>query len=415
LRDTSISELAPRRAFRTVDHSYRLDDVETKLESHIGRLSGGRPRSCGVFENGDLHARANRPNHAPTGPMVLDRLSDRECLEGAALIGGYQCCRQGNGVGAHGHPPDGFDAGVENIEDGLAYKPRPAPVECRLSGVQVPVGDLSGAKGEGPIQSQRLGFQMFYQGFATHPAMVFTHDGKEAPIFYPPGMDLFLIRHGQPDWTPNRLARNDPELTELGHEQAKRVAHRLESLDRVDELWVSTMRRAVQTSDPILPGSNHGTETYDWLQEINNPPGWDGAPADEIDKALQDANLRSMDDMWDGLPGGESFRDFHTRVVSGLEETLSTHGITPMSDEGRHLWTIDDPDKRVIIVAHAGTNAVVLGHLLGLQPVPWEWERFRQPHTGVSRLTMTRISTGWAFSLRQLGDVTHLHPGMVTE
>jgi hypothetical protein len=32
----------------------------------------------------------------------------------------------------------------------------------------------------------------------------------------------------------------------------------------------------------------------------------------------------------------------------------------------------------------------------------------------VSRLTMSRISTGWGFSLRQLGDVTHLRPEMIT-
>lgn len=227
-------------------------------------------------------------------------------------------------------------------------------------------------------------------------------------------MDLFLVRHGQPDWTPDRVARNDPSLTELGHEQAKRVAHRFETLDRLDELWVSTMTRAQETAAPFMAETRHERESYDWLQEINNPPSWDGEPADKIDEALAEANLRTMDEMWDGLPGGESFRDFHDRVVTGLEATLAIHGIEPMSSDHRHLWTIDDPDKRVIVVAHAGTNAVVLGHLLGLDPVPWEWERFRQPHTGVSRLTMTRISTGWAFSLRQLGSVGHLHPGMVT-
>lgn len=227
-------------------------------------------------------------------------------------------------------------------------------------------------------------------------------------------MELLLIRHGQPDWTPDRIARNDPDLSELGLEQAARVAHRLASLEHVDELWVSPMNRAKQTSIPIAQELQHETEEYDWLQEINNPPDWEGAPADEIDHALAEANLRTMDEMWDGLPGGESFRAFHQRVVGGLEATLASHGIAPMSDQHRHLWTVDEPDRRGIIVAHAGTNAVVLGHLLGLDPVPWEWERFRQPHTGVSRLTMSRISTGWAFSLRQLGNVAHLHPGQVT-
>jgi broad specificity phosphatase PhoE len=228
-------------------------------------------------------------------------------------------------------------------------------------------------------------------------------------------MDLFLVRHGQPDWAPDRIARNDPGLTGTGHEQAKRVAHRLSSLTSVDELWVSTMVRSQETADPVATELDMDTESYDWLREIQNPPEWDGQPVENIEKGFAKANFREMDEMWDGLPGGESFGAFHERVVSGLASTLDAHGIHPMDGNHRHLWSVDDPDKRVVIVAHAGTNAVVLGHLLGLDPVPWEWERFRQPHTGVSRLSMIRISTGWAFALRQLGDVAHLHPGMVTE
>jgi probable phosphoglycerate mutase len=139
------------------------------------------------------------------------------------------------------------------------------------------------------------------------------------------------------------------------------------------------MNRAVQTSEPIASELDHQTEVYDWLQEINNPPEWDGSPVDEIDRALRESNLRSMEEMWDGLPGGETFRAFHRRVVAGLQQTLDNHGIHPMHTEHRHLWEVHDPERRVIIVAHAGTNAVVLGHLLGLEPVPWEWERSASP------------------------------------
>jgi len=227
-------------------------------------------------------------------------------------------------------------------------------------------------------------------------------------------MDLYLVRHGQPDWAPERIARNDPALTELGREQASRVGHRMASLEGVDELWVSPMVRSAETAGPVATGLGTLPETYDWLREIQNPPEWDGEPVDEIENRLAEANLRSMEEMWDGLPGGESFRDFHDRVVGGLVETLDSHGIHPAAPDSRHLWNVDEPGKKVVIVAHAGTNAVVFGHLLGLDPVPWEWDRFRQPHTGVSRLTMIRVSTAWAFSLRQLGDVTHLHPGMVS-
>jgi probable phosphoglycerate mutase len=228
-------------------------------------------------------------------------------------------------------------------------------------------------------------------------------------------VEIYLIRHGQPDWTPGQVARNDPELTELGQEQAKRAAHRIAAVEAIDELWVSPMTRARQTADPVASETGITPEIYPWLEEIQNPPTWEGSPAEEIEKALHDANFRSMEEMWDGLPGGESFRAFHRRVVTGLEETLAAHGIRPMRNRHPHLWDVEDPGRRVAVVAHAGTNAVVLGRLLGLEPVPWEWDRFRQPHSGVSRLTMDRISEGWGFSLRQLGDVGHLEEPMVTE
>jgi probable phosphoglycerate mutase len=175
------------------------------------------------------------------------------------------------------------------------------------------------------------------------------------------------------------------------------------------------MNRARQTSDPVASETGIRPEVYSWLAEIQNPPEWEGTPAEEIEKAFEEANFRSMEEMWDGLPGGESFRAFHRRVVEGLEDTMAAHGIRPMYEQHRHLWDVDDPGMRVLVVAHAGTNALVLGRLLGLEPVPWEWDRFRQPHTGVSRLTMDRISEGWGFSLRQLGDVGHLDEAMVTE
>lgn len=227
-------------------------------------------------------------------------------------------------------------------------------------------------------------------------------------------MDLFLVRHGQPDWAPDRKARIDPTLTELGREQAARVGHRLSALEHIDQVWTSPLNRAMETSEPVASELDRQREVHNWLKEIQNPPEWDGEPVEVVERALEEASFRTMDEMWDGLPSGESFRSFHERVVNGLVETLDAHGVHPASPESHHLWSVDDPDQRVIIVAHAGTNAVILGHLLGLEPVPWEWDRFRQPHTGVSRLTTFRMSTGWGFSLRQLGDVTHLHPGMVT-
>lgn len=389
--------------------------METFLECMLGSLDRRSPGGCRVFEDGDFGTWADRPDQSPPGAMILCRLPDRKRLERTTVIGGDHGCCYRNRVCTHGHPADCLNLSCKNLVDRPADDPGALAIKCGLTGIEIPRRNSTGPECERAVCSQGMSLQMLEQGVSCHHIIVL------APGVQPPSpmflcMDLLLVRHGEPDWAPDRLVRNDPELTELGQAQATRVAHRLASLDRVDELWVSSMNRAMQTADAIIADLDldHGHEVYEWLQEINNPPEWEGAPAEEIDRHFKEANTRSMEDMWDGLPGGESFRAFHERVVGGLAETLDSHGIHPMDPDHRHLWTVDDPDRRVIIIAHAGTNAVILGHLLGLDPVPWEWERFRQPHTGVSRLTMIRISTGWAFSLRQLGNVAHLHPGMVT-
>ena len=68
----------------------------------------------------------------------------------------------------------------------------------------------------------------------------------------------------------------------------------------------------------------------------------------------------------------------------------------------------------LVIVAHGGTNAVLLGVLLGLEAVPWEWDRFLWQHTSVAVVTTHRVADGRAFGLRSFGDVSHLPADMVT-
>ncbi len=72
------------------------------------------------------------------------------------------------------------------------------------------------------------------------------------------------------------------------------------------------------------------------------------------------------------------------------------------------VWHIERPDARVAIVAHAGVNGVLLSLLLGLAPVPWEWDRFVTPHASITRLESMALADGHTFSLTRLGDVEHL-------
>ncbi len=223
-------------------------------------------------------------------------------------------------------------------------------------------------------------------------------------------MWLTLIRHAEPAYVVDGVSWTDPPLTARGQQQAKLVAERVARW-RVDEVWVSSMVRARETAEPIADTTGVEPRVYEWLGEIRNPPEWDGSPADEIEEFFATSQDRSIEEMWDGAPGGESFRDFHSRIRTGLESAFEERGIRRAED--LHLWRGVD-DRRVVIVAHGGTNALILGLLLGVEPTPWEWDRFTHVHSGVSRLISVPTAGYHAWSLRALSDRSHLPAGMVS-
>ena len=224
-------------------------------------------------------------------------------------------------------------------------------------------------------------------------------------------MDLVLVRHAQPEWARDNISQVDPELTELGARQAELVAERLAG-EHFDHVLVSTSRRAQATARPVrqrladVPATDRV-----WLHEIYLPQAWADTPNEEVGRALREARDRPRDEWWDGLPGGESFRDFHERVTTGLMEELAAFGATRGPDG---LWNVPDEDLRLLMIAHAGTNSLVLGALLGLEPEPWEWERFASDHASVTLLRTTAIAGGHIFGLQRFSDVEHLPDDLVT-
>ena len=99
--------------------------------------------------------------------------------------------------------------------------------------------------------------------------------------------------------------------------------------------------------------------------------------------------------------------DFVARVRAGAAQFLATHGIRPAPGE-LPVWHIDEPGRRTGFIAHAGTNSVLVCHLLGLSPTPWEWDRLVMRHASISRLVALPVGDGHVFSLRSLSDVEHL-------
>ena len=220
-------------------------------------------------------------------------------------------------------------------------------------------------------------------------------------------MELIFIRHGEPDWTGDESTLRDPPLTVRGHQQAELAAERLAAAPDVPtDLVVSPALRSQETARPIAARTGLTIHTVDDLLELGMPSRA-GLTEEEGQQLQADSFNRRPPQWWDGLEGGETFAHFHTRVTGALEGILADRGIRPDAEHER-LWSIDDPDRSIIIVAHGGTNAVAIGSLLGAAPAPWEWRRFTSNHAAVTRLRAMEFSGGFVWALQAFNDQEHL-------
>lgn len=221
-------------------------------------------------------------------------------------------------------------------------------------------------------------------------------------------IEIVLVRHAQPHWEPEGKAIDDPELTPLGRQQADRVAEALGE-ERFDAFYVSPLRRTLETAAPLARRLGMEAAVQPWLEEMRLP-SMGGTPVEEVHHFLAAARARSLEAWWEGIPGGESFRHFHERVVGGVEPLLSGPHRVGVHEEGAwRLWQLPDGDpQRVLFVCHAGTSAVLVSHLLGIDPVPWEWERFRLGWAGIARLVTNRVAGGAVWRLLSFDERRHL-------
>ena len=218
-------------------------------------------------------------------------------------------------------------------------------------------------------------------------------------------MEFILVRHGQPEWVRDGLNVVDPPLTELGHRQAEHMASALAG-EHFDEMLVSPLLRARQTAAPLFAAADRVELVDAWLEEIRDPD-WHGTPAEIARKAYSELTARNIDAQWDGLHGGEPMRDFAARIHAGASNFLVERGIERVDHE-LPFWSIKEPGRRIVLVAHAGTNSVFMCHLLGLQPTPWEWDRFVFGHASISRIEAVPVHDGYTFSLTSLSNLEHI-------
>lgn len=217
-------------------------------------------------------------------------------------------------------------------------------------------------------------------------------------------MDIVLVRHAEPAWIRDGLSVSDPGLTDRGRRQARATADRLSEEPAFDELLVSPALRSLETAEHIARRLGIDTTVVDDLLEIRGPQ-IDGLPADQRDRFFSDSHHRPPEAWWQGFDGVEPFMDFRGRVVASLDALLAERGVAPAD---HRLWESSGDRRRILVVAHGGTNAVIITHLLGLDPTPWEWERFVSNHASLSRLALRPLAGAHLFALQSSNNVEHL-------
>jgi 2,3-bisphosphoglycerate-dependent phosphoglycerate mutase len=198
--------------------------------------------------------------------------------------------------------------------------------------------------------------------------------------------ELILVRHGETDW--NRELRFqghvDVGLNAIGHEQARRVAARLAG-EPAQHLYVSDLLRARQTAHPVAEQLGLPTVVEPALRE-QSFGAVDGMRVDDI-KAQHpqawEAWLRFHEDYC--MPGGETMREFHARVMAAMRRIAAAH----------HAAT-------VVVVTHGGVLDMVWRTARSL---PLGGPRQSEiPNAGVSRVRVRDA----AFEVVSWADASHL-------
>lgn len=179
-------------------------------------------------------------------------------------------------------------------------------------------------------------------------------------------MELLLIRHALPERIERESGAADPGLSASGHEQAKHLAEYL-AHERLDAVYASPMRRAVQTAQPVA--ASRGAE----LQVVLDVAEWDRNAAEYVPVEELKA---SNDPRWQAMLAGEwgsqdeSQEQFHTRVITALEALIDKHS-----------------GHRIAVVCHGGVINAYLAHVLGVA----ENKAFFYPnYTSIHRVAAAR-------------------------
>jgi broad specificity phosphatase PhoE len=180
---------------------------------------------------------------------------------------------------------------------------------------------------------------------------------------------VLIVQHGE-----KQRRAGDPGLTARGLAQARTAGRWLAARERVDALWASPMRRAIETAAAIT--AEVGVEASEDVR-LRERVNWEGNEA--LDEFLERWQRTSGDRSW-VPPGEDSSRAAAARFLAALEDIVGATSGPGVA----------------VIVAHGGVTTDVLRDLLGdtelVRRAPGIIE---EGVPGGAITTIERLDTGW--------------------
>jgi probable phosphomutase (TIGR03848 family) len=162
----------------------------------------------------------------------------------------------------------------------------------------------------------------------------------------PRGTLILLVRHGQTPTTGTVLPGRAKglHLSDKGLAQADTAAARIAELKDVAAVYASPLERARETATPIARARGLRVRSDRGLLECDFGE-WTGEPLKDLAKRPEWATVQRYPSGF-RFPGGESFTEMQTRVVSALGRLAEAH-------RGETIVAVSHADPIKAAVAHA--------------------------------------------------------------
>ena len=222
---------------------------------------------------------------------------------------------------------------------------------------------------------------------------------RQARYQRPPGAtELVLVRHGEsaaavPGESFELVdGHGDPPLAPEGVEHAERVGERLAREGGIDAVYVTSLRRTVETAAPFLRlvGDTVPVTVEPDLREVFLGE-WEGGTFRTKVREMDPIAVRMFtEERWDVIPGAEPADAFGARVRGAVARLHAAH-----------------PDQRIAVFTHGGVIGRILSEAAGSRPFAFN---------GADNGSISHVVVfGERWAVRRYNDTAHLDAGFSTQ